>query len=74
VPLVVRTLSAIMIFSPTSKPSRTESTCGSRVRKWKPIVFLKRHYSHQEISRYYRAADLCLVTSLHDATNKQCCC
>jgi trehalose-6-phosphate synthase len=36
---------------------------------WKPIVFLKRHYSHQEISRYYRAADLCLVTSLHDGMN-----
>jgi trehalose 6-phosphate synthase len=30
---------------------------------------LKRHYSHQEIARYYRAADLCLVTSLHDGMN-----
>ena len=37
--------------------------------KWRPIVFLKRHYSHQEIARYYRAADLCLVTSLHDGMN-----
>lgn len=37
--------------------------------KWKPIVFLKRHYSHEEISRYYRVADLCLVTSLHDGMN-----
>ncbi len=37
--------------------------------KWKPIVFLKRHCSHNEISRYYRAADLCLVTSLHDGMN-----
>jgi alpha,alpha-trehalose-phosphate synthase [UDP-forming] len=36
---------------------------------WKPIVFLKRHFSHQEILRYYRAADLCLVTSLHDGMN-----
>jgi len=36
---------------------------------WKPIVFLKRHHSHDEISRYYRAADLCLVTSLHDGMN-----
>jgi trehalose-6-phosphate synthase len=51
-----------MIFSPTSKPSRTESTFCSRVRKWKPIVFLKRHYSHQEISCHYRAADLCLLS------------
>ena len=36
---------------------------------WKPIVFLKRHFSHHEILRYYRAADLCMVTSLHDGMN-----
>jgi len=37
--------------------------------KWKPIVFLKRQHSHHEIQRYYRTADLCLVTSLHDGMN-----
>jgi|SRR5579864_5914676 len=37
--------------------------------KWKPIVFLKRHHSHDEILRYYKAADLCMVTSLHDGMN-----
>jgi alpha,alpha-trehalose-phosphate synthase [UDP-forming] len=37
--------------------------------KWKPIVFLKRQHSHKEITPYYRAADLCLVTSLHDGMN-----
>jgi alpha,alpha-trehalose-phosphate synthase [UDP-forming] len=37
--------------------------------KWKPILFLKRHHSHKEIEGYYRAADLCLVTSLHDGMN-----
>jgi trehalose 6-phosphate synthase len=37
--------------------------------KWKPIVFLKRHHSHEQISRFYRAADFCLVTSLHDGMN-----
>ncbi|HTQ62695.1 MAG TPA: trehalose-6-phosphate synthase [Candidatus Solibacter sp.] len=36
---------------------------------WKPIVFLKKHHSHEEISRYYRAATVCLVTSLHDGMN-----
>jgi trehalose-6-phosphate synthase len=36
---------------------------------WKPIVFLKRQHNHEEIQRYYRAADLCLVTSLHDGMN-----
>jgi alpha,alpha-trehalose-phosphate synthase [UDP-forming] len=37
--------------------------------KWKPIIFLKRQHNHQEIERYYAAADLCLVTSLHDGMN-----
>jgi trehalose 6-phosphate synthase len=36
---------------------------------WKPIVLLARHHSHQEILPYYRAADLCMVTSLHDGMN-----
>jgi trehalose 6-phosphate synthase len=36
---------------------------------WKPIVFLNRHHSHEEIKRYYRVADFCLVTSLHDGMN-----
>ena len=36
---------------------------------WKPIVFLPRHHSHAEILPYYRAADVCLVTSLHDGMN-----
>lgn len=40
-----------------------------RTNTWKPIVFRKRHHSHEEISRFYRAADLCLVTSLHDGMN-----
>jgi trehalose-6-phosphate synthase len=38
-------------------------------RKWKPIVLFKRHHSHKEIEPIYRAADLCLVTSLHDGMN-----
>jgi len=37
--------------------------------RWKPIVLLNRHHSHQEIARYYRAASVCLVTSLHDGMN-----
>lgn len=37
--------------------------------KWKPIVLLSRHHSHREIARYYRAASVCLVTSLHDGMN-----
>ncbi len=37
--------------------------------KWKPIIFLNRQHSHVEIERYYRSADVCLVTSLHDGMN-----
>ncbi len=36
---------------------------------WKPIIFLNHQHSHREIGRYYRAADLCLVTALHDGMN-----
>jgi trehalose 6-phosphate synthase len=37
--------------------------------EWKPIVLLTRHHTRQEILPYYRTADLCLVTSLHDGMN-----
>jgi trehalose-6-phosphate synthase len=37
--------------------------------KWRPIVFLNRQHSHKEVRRYYRAAHLCMVTSLHDGMN-----
>jgi trehalose-6-phosphate synthase len=36
---------------------------------WKPIVMLTRHHGHDEIRPYYKAADLCMVTSLHDGMN-----
>lgn len=36
---------------------------------WKPIALLVRQHSHKEIEPYYRAADLCLVTALHDGMN-----
>jgi len=36
---------------------------------WRPIVFLPRHHSHEQILPYYRTADLCFVTSLHDCMN-----
>ncbi len=40
-----------------------------RTNGWKPIALLPQHHSHAQIQRYYRAADLCLVTSLHDGMN-----
>ena len=37
--------------------------------QWKPILLLNRQHTHKEVAAYYRAADLCLVTSLHDGMN-----
>ena len=37
--------------------------------RWKPIVLIERQCSHEEVRRWYRAADVCLVTSLHDGMN-----
>ncbi len=40
-----------------------------RAGAWRPIVLLARHHSHEQIQPYYRCADVCLVTSLHDGMN-----
>jgi len=40
-----------------------------QTKSWKPIIFLKAHHGHQAIGEYYRAADVCMVTSLHDGMN-----
>lgn len=40
-----------------------------QTKGWRPIVFLKAHHSHEEINRFYKVADLCTVTSLHDGMN-----
>jgi len=40
-----------------------------RTRSWKPIVLLVRQHGHKEIEPFYRAADVCMVTSLHDGMN-----
>jgi trehalose 6-phosphate synthase len=40
-----------------------------RTKTWRPIVFLKAHHTHETIGPYYKASDLCMVTSLHDGMN-----
>jgi alpha,alpha-trehalose-phosphate synthase [UDP-forming] len=37
--------------------------------RWKPVVLIERQCNHDEVNRWYRAADLFLVTSLHDGMN-----
>src|SRR5262249_39408999 len=36
---------------------------------YKPILLLRSHHEPPEVFRYYRAADLCYVSSLHDGMN-----
>ena len=36
---------------------------------WRPIVLIERQCNHEEVNHWYRAADICLVTSLHDGMN-----
>jgi trehalose-6-phosphate synthase len=38
-------------------------------RRWRPIVYLERHHDRREIWPYYRHADFCMVTALHDGMN-----
>jgi trehalose 6-phosphate synthase len=38
-------------------------------RGWEPLIYRERHHDHAEIRRWYRAADFCMVTSLHDGMN-----
>jgi alpha,alpha-trehalose-phosphate synthase [UDP-forming] len=37
--------------------------------RWKPVVLIDRQCNHDEVNRWYRASDVCLVTSLHDGMN-----
>lgn len=36
---------------------------------WKPIIYLKKHFSSDEIKPFYQMADFCVVSSLHDGMN-----
>jgi trehalose 6-phosphate synthase len=38
-------------------------------RRWRPILYLRRHFDHRDIWPFYRHADFCMVTSLHDGMN-----
>jgi trehalose 6-phosphate synthase len=40
-----------------------------KAKDWKAIVFLEKHHDHRTITKFYKIADTCLVTSLHDGMN-----
>jgi trehalose 6-phosphate synthase len=39
---------------------------------YQPVLLLARHHEHEAVSELFRAADVCLVTSLHDGMNLVC--
>ena len=39
---------------------------------YRPVILLARHHEHDALNELYRAADVCLVTSLHDGMNLVC--
>lgn len=40
-----------------------------KVKDWQPIILQKSHLSIEEVISHYRAADLCIVSSIHDGMN-----
>ena len=40
-----------------------------QTKTWRPFLYLKAHHEHRDIWAYYRHADFCMVTSLHDGMN-----
>ncbi|MFH0763061.1 MAG: trehalose-6-phosphate synthase [Candidatus Omnitrophota bacterium] len=36
---------------------------------WKPIIYLKRHFSQEDIRPYYLLGDYCIVSPIHDGMN-----
>jgi trehalose-6-phosphate synthase len=40
--------------------------------EYEPIRLLAHHHEHHEVNELFRAADLCVVTSLHDGMNLVC--
>ncbi|MGY4829074.1 alpha,alpha-trehalose-phosphate synthase (UDP-forming) [Sphaerotilaceae bacterium SBD11-9] len=39
---------------------------------YQPVILLPQHHEHDQLTELYRAADVCLVTSLHDGMNLVC--
>ncbi|CAA7620763.1 trehalose-6-phosphate synthase [Magnetospirillum sp. SS-4] len=50
---------------------KTAEAVNARFRRkgWQPIILVPRHHEPEEVFTLFRAADLCLVSSLHDGMN-----
>jgi len=40
-----------------------------KIKDWQPIILHKKHLGLEDILIYYRAADICVVSSIHDGMN-----
>ncbi|HEX7042856.1 MAG TPA: trehalose-6-phosphate synthase [Patescibacteria group bacterium] len=40
-----------------------------KTKNWKPILLIEKHHSHKQLKQFYKLADFCLITSLHDGMN-----
>jgi trehalose 6-phosphate synthase len=39
------------------------------IKDWQPIILFKKHLGLEDILTYYKAADACIVSSIHDGMN-----
>jgi alpha,alpha-trehalose-phosphate synthase [UDP-forming] len=40
-----------------------------RTDEWEPLIFLKRQHNFDELVPFYKMADVCIISSLHDGMN-----
>ena len=64
-----RRSSATASSTSASRRSPARSTRSGGADGYRPIVLLRAHHEPPTVFRYYRAADLCYVSSLHDGMN-----
>jgi trehalose 6-phosphate synthase len=39
------------------------------IEGWMPVIYLRQHHGPEDVAALYRAADVCVVSSLHDGMN-----
>ncbi|NEX62301.1 alpha,alpha-trehalose-phosphate synthase (UDP-forming) [Noviherbaspirillum galbum] len=81
-PALVGRFTMVQIAAPTRSSLDEYQNFEARVRSlvqrinnrfgngsYQPVILKAEHHSSEQVDRYYRAADVCLVTSLHDGMN-----
>ncbi|MDO8299749.1 trehalose-6-phosphate synthase [Lacisediminimonas sp.] len=81
-PSLIGHFSLVQIAAPSRSSLDEYQNLESRVRalalrinkrfsngSYEPIILKIEHYDSEDVNRYYRGADVCMVTSLHDGMN-----